>query len=181
MDVVSILKIIVLFTLIQRVSELVLSKKNEKFIIQEGGFIVPEKNYFFMVILHTSWILSIVYYVFIESTSAASIQFYFFLAIFAAGQIFRISAIMTLGKRWSTRIAILPKAPVIKRGLFNFIKHPNYLGVVLEIAALPLMANLISLAIIFSILNFIILYFRIKKEEQCLTHYNNYSQVFKVL
>lgn len=179
MDVIILLKIIVVFTLLQRVSELFLSKKNEKFIIQEGGFIVSEKNYLFMVLLHTTWILSIIYFVFIEKTSVTGGQFYFFLALFCIGQFFRISAIMTLGKRWSTRIAILPKAPVIKKGLFNFIRHPNYLGVVLEILALPLMANLQKMAIIFSTLNLIILYLRIKKEEQCLSEHNNYSQIFK--
>ena len=71
---------------------------------------------------------------------------------------------------------ILPGAPVVEDGLFKYVRHPNYLGVVLEIAALPLIVGLWEFALIFSALNGIILYFRIKFEEAMLTEYCHYDK-----
>jgi methyltransferase len=98
--------------------------------------------------------------------------------VFFIGQTLRIVAIKTLGERWTTRIAILPKEPAIKSGLFNLIRHPNYLGVCFEIFALPLMIGEMKIAILFSTINFIILFFRIRTEENYLKKYSSYSEVF---
>lgn len=133
-----------------------------------------------MVILHTLWIISLIYFAYFTD-----LTFYGPLAIisvfaFLCGQMLRITAITTLGKRWSTRIVILPEAPAIKKGVYNYIRHPNYLGVVLEIAALPLMASLFEVMFVFSITNFVILYFRIRFEEECLMKHNNYKELFNL-
>ena len=73
---------------------------------------------------------------------------------------------------------VLPQAEVVSKGLFRYVRHPNYLGVVLEIFALPLIAGLWELSLIFSFLNAIVLFFRIRFEEKMLTKYNNYDQTF---
>lgn len=166
---------LVVFTIIQRLLELIIAKRNEAYIISQGGHILPEKNYIFMVLLHTSWLLSLVYLAFFSELTFSPISSTFFIFLFLCGQSFRLSAIFTLGKRWSTKVMILPEAPVVKSGLFKVIRHPNYVGVVLEIAALPLVAGLWEVAAIFSLLNAIILYFRIKFEEQMLCKHNDYS------
>jgi methyltransferase len=168
-------KVIVVFTVIQRISELFLAKSNEKFIIAKGGKVLPEKNYLFMVLLHTSWLIIILYYCFFASLTFTSTPFAIFLVLFLVGQSFRIIAIKTLGRRWSTRVMILPEAPAINSGLFNYLRHPNYVGVIIEIAALPLMAGLWQLAVIFSLINGVILFFRIRFEEDMLIKYCDYE------
>ena len=175
-----IFKILILFTILQRIVELFIAKRNEKFILSEGGRIIPETNYIFMVILHTLWLASIAYAAFILPLNFSPILFTIGGVFFFIGQVLRITAIKTLGKRWSTRIVILPEAPAINSGIFSFIRHPNYLGVIIELAALPLMAALYPIMIFFSVINFIILFFRIKKEEECLAQFNNYNHIFNL-
>ncbi len=96
------------------------------------------------------------------------------------GQALRITAIGTLGKRWSTRVVILPEAPAVRSGIFKWFRHPNYLGVTLELLSLPLMASLFEVSTIFSFLNFVILFFRIRLEERNLKKYNKYSTIFNI-
>ena len=173
------LKIIVILTMLQRIYELRLSKNNEAQLIDKGAKIIPEKNYIFMVLLHSSWIVLLLYLAFYQPIMTSPLYFSIGLILFFTGQALRILAIKTLGERWSTRIVVLPKAPVIKKGIFNFIRHPNYLGVILEIAFLPIAFKAFSAALIFSLINGVILYFRIKLEESSLSEFNNYFQEFK--
>lgn len=169
---------LVLFTLLQRIAELLLAKKNEKHLISLGAKIIEEKNYIFMVFLHSTWLGSLLYFSFFETISFSKEYFYLGILLFVIGQILRLTAIFTLGKRWSTRIMILPEATAIRSGIFRYIRHPNYLGVIIELFALPLIGSLFGVAIIFSILNLIILYFRIQKEEYELNIHNDYNKVF---
>lgn len=171
-------KALVLFTIVQRLAELVISKRNEKYITSIGGKVLPEKNYMFMVLLHTSWLVVLLYSAFKLPLALNPIAFGIFTFLFLLGQFFRISAITTLGKRWSTRVMILPEAPVIKSGLFKIVRHPNYVGVVMEIAALPLIGGFWKQAFFFSLCNAIILFFRIRFEEQMLSTHNDYQQKF---
>ncbi|MCR9205564.1 MAG: hypothetical protein NXH75_13355 [Halobacteriovoraceae bacterium] len=171
-------KALVIFTIFQRLAELVISKRNEKHIISLGGKVLPEKNYIFMVLLHTSWLVVLLYCAFKTPLHLHPASFAGFTFLFLLGQFFRISAITTLGKRWSTRVMILPEAPVIKSGLFKLVRHPNYVGVILEIAALPLIAGFWKIALLFSISNGIILFFRIRFEEKMLSTHNDYQQQF---
>ena len=178
MELNNILVAIVVFTIIQRIAELFWSKRNEKILLSEGAKIIHEPNYIFMVLLHTSWLASIFLCAIYQPKTIQLPLFLICLAIYILGQVLRLSAIYTLGKRWSTRIVVLPKAPVIKKGLFKLIRHPNYLGVVLEIFALPLMGGYWKLALFFSLGNFLVLYFRIYLEEKMLDQYNDYFREF---
>ncbi len=173
-------QIIIVFTIIQRISELFLAKRNEKVILNNGGKIIKETNYLFMVILHTSWLLCLFYYAFFTIVKVNHLIFYTFFILFLIGQALRITAIRTLGSRWSTRIVILPDAPAINNGIFKLFRHPNYLGVVIELFSLPLMILQFEVAIIFSLSNFVILFYRIKLEEYNLKKYNNYSKTFNL-
>lgn len=175
-----IFKAIVVFTACQRLIELFIAKSNEKHITGLGGKIIAEKNYIFMVLLHTTWLASILFCAFFMDYQIDPALFYGSLVFFVFGQFLRITAISTLGKRWSTRIVILPEAPAIKKGVYNYFRHPNYLGVVLEIAALPLMASFYGIALFFTLANFVILYFRIRLEEHCLIEHNKYREVFNI-
>jgi methyltransferase len=168
----------VIFTAVQRILELFISKRNVGSLIKKGGKVIKEKNYIAMVLLHTSWIIILLYNGFNNKNIINENYFYIFFGSFCLGQFLRITAITTLGERWTTQIVVLPEAPVIKKGLFTFIRHPNYLGVVIEILSLPMMGGLYLIAFVFSALNLIILYFRIKLEEKSLREYNNYDTVF---
>lgn len=173
-----IFKILVIFTIVQRLYELRIAKSNEAKIIAKGGKVLPEKNYIFMVLLHSSWLLALVYAAFKMELHFKEGLFYPALVLFGLGQFLRIMAIKTLGERWSTRVMVLPEAPVIKSGLFNIVRHPNYVGVVLEIAALPLIAGLWQVAAFFSFCNGVILFFRIRFEEKMLCEHNNYQEEY---
>lgn len=171
---------IVLFTILQRLFELRISTQNEKSIVQDNGFIVPEKNYLFMVSLHSTWLVAILYMAIWRWSESNLSIFLIGLVLFLCGQTLRIIAIKTLGSRWTTRIAILPEKPAINKGVFKYLRHPNYLGVCLEIFALPFMASFFYVSIFFSIVNLLILYFRIKKEEEFLSKYNSYQDIFNL-
>jgi methyltransferase len=73
-----------------------------------------------------------------------------------------------LGPRWTTRIIVLPQAPLVTGGPFRFVRHPNYLVVIGEIAVLPLVFGLWQVALIFSLLNAAVLFIRIRAEERAL-------------
>ena len=106
---------------------------NEKSIVQDNGFIVPEKNYLFMVSLHSTWLVAILYMAIWRWSESNLSIFLIGLVLFLCGQTLRIIAIKTLGSRWTTRITILPEKPAINKGVFKYLRHPNYLGVCLEI------------------------------------------------
>jgi methyltransferase len=74
----------------------------------------------------------------------------------------------TLGPRWTTRIIVLPGAPLVAGGPFRFVSHPNYLVVIGEIAVLPMVFGLWEVALLFSALNAAVLWIRIRAEEQAL-------------
>ena len=95
-----------------------------------------------------------------------------------AGQGLRYAAIHTLGERWTVRVMTLPGAAPVTHGIYHFIRHPNYLGVMLEIAAVPLIHSAYLTAITFSIANGLLLAWRIRTEEAALNEQNNYEQSF---
>jgi methyltransferase len=99
-------------------------------------------------------------------------------ALFLIGQALRYAAILTLGERWTVRVMTLPGAKPVDQGIYRFIRHPNYLGVALEILAVPLLHSAYLTAIVFSIANGLLLAWRIRTEESALNQQNNYEQVF---
>ena len=85
------------------------------------------------------------------------------------GQVLRLTAMNTLGARWTTRIIVLPKVDVVAGGIFKYIRHPNYLGVILEIAALPLVFGCWRTTLGFTVANGALLWVRIQAEEEALS------------
>jgi methyltransferase len=90
------------------------------------------------------------------------------IALFVLLQLARLWVLATLGRRWTTRIIVTPGMPLVAGGPFRFVRHPNYVVVVLEIAVLPLAFGLWELALIFSLLNAVVLAIRIRAEEKAL-------------
>jgi methyltransferase len=163
---------------VQRIAEMRLSNKNEALITARGGQEHFPEHFRFMRLLHLAWfasMLSEVYLLkrpFLPALSATGA------VVMAAGQGLRYAAIRLLGWRWSVRIFTIPGEPPINEGVYRYIRHPNYLGVILEIAAMPLIHSAYFTALVFSLANGILLTVRIKKEEEALDRASSYEETF---
>src|ERR1700756_5010963 len=154
--------IFVLSLIALRLIELYISARNAKWLLSQGAIEYGREHYPFVVALHTCFILSLVAeYVF---TGVPHPINYFFLALVILVLLFKWWLMSSLGKYWNTRIYRVPGSVAVKKGPYKFIRHPNYVDVVCEIAMIPLVFHLYYTAIIFSVLNAIMLTVRIKKE-----------------
>ncbi len=90
------------------------------------------------------------------------------LGVFAALQAARLWVIASLGGRWTTRVLTLPGAALVRRGPYRYLRHPNYAVVCAEIAVVPLMFGAYGVALVFSLLNALLLTHRIRVEEAAL-------------
>ena len=158
--------IILVLVLIQRIIELIIANKNTKKLLNNGAVEYGSKHYPLFIIMHFSWLLSIA----IFTPANASINYYF-LSFFAILQIGRVWIIVSLGKFWTTRIIRLHNVPLIKTGPYRWIKHPNYIIVTFEILFLPLVFSQWIIATIFTILNLLLLFWRIRIENVALKKY----------
>ncbi|WGI21734.1 isoprenylcysteine carboxylmethyltransferase family protein [Amylibacter sp. IMCC11727] len=150
------------FIIVQRLSELAISKANTKRLIERGAYEVGANHYPAMVAMHSAWIACLVLFGIGQSVSP------FWLILFVVLQAFRIWILASLGSRWTTRIIILEE-PLVTRGPFKFIRHPNYALVVAEIIVAPMVLGLWWVAVLFTILNAAMLYVRIGAEEKALS------------
>tara|TARA_B100000686_G_C16364770_1_gene749541 strand:+ start:193 stop:687 length:495 start_codon:yes stop_codon:yes gene_type:complete len=155
--------LIIALVSIQRIIELIIANKNTKTLLNDGAIEYGSRHYPLFIILHSTWLLSIA----ILTPIDTSVN-YVLLSVFVLLQIGRIWIISSLGKFWTTRIIRLHNVPLIQKGPYRWIKHPNYIIVSFEILILPLVFNQLILALLFSILNFLLLYWRIKIENMAL-------------
>ena len=156
--------LIVTAVIIQRLYELVLANKNTQALLSQGAFETGQKHYPLIVLLHAGWISSILIWIIMGYASLNGV----FLGLYVLLQPLRLWVLKTLGKYWTTRVIIVPGRDLIKTGPYRWFKHPNYMTVICEIAILPLAFGAIEIAVIFSILNAIILSHRIKVENASL-------------
>ncbi|HZM21697.1 MAG TPA: isoprenylcysteine carboxylmethyltransferase family protein [Anaerolineales bacterium] len=161
---------------LQRLFELRLSRRNERRIFQRGGREHAPGTYRWIVTLHAAWFASMLLEVFVGRRKfhpqLAALAF----SLFAAGQALRLTAIRTLGWRWSTRVMTVPGEVLVQRGIYRTIRHPNYLGVELEIVAAPLVHSAYLTSALFGIANALLLRDRIRREEQALDAYGREQQ-----
>ena len=163
---------------IQRLYELRLSARNERQIMASGGYEYAPHQFRVMKVLHIAWFISMLVEVFgLQQTFHPALALVAGL-VFVAGQVLRYAAIYTLRDRWTVRVMVLPGAEPIQQGIYRFIRHPNYLGVMLEIGAVPLIHSAYLTAVFFSMANALLLTWRIQTEEAALKEHNNYERVF---
>jgi len=146
----------------QRLSELVLAAHNTRKLKAEGAYEVAPGHYPLIVLLHATWLAGLWW---LAWNRAASLPL---AALFLAIEGLRVWTLMSLGPRWTTRIIILPGAPLVRRGPYRFFPHPNYAVVCAEILVLPLVWGLWAYALIFTALNAAILFVRIRAENGAL-------------
>jgi methyltransferase len=158
---------------VQRLFELRLSRRNERRIRQRGGREHTPETYRWIVALHAAWFVSMLLEVFAGKRTFRPRLAALALSVFAAGQALRLTAIRTLGWRWSTRVMTVPgpEGAPVRHGIYRYIRHPNYLGVELEILAAPLMHSAYLTSAVFGVANALLLRDRIRREEQALDAY----------
>jgi methyltransferase len=152
----------------QRLFELRLSRRHLRALLARGGFEAAPRHYRAMVILHGAFLAACLLEVWLlrrpwRPALAAAMA-----ALLLAAAALRVWAIATLGERWTTRIVCLPGAPRVVAGPYRFLRHPNYLAVAMEMAALPLLHGAWLTAAVFSAANAAVLAVRIPAEEAAL-------------
>jgi len=165
------------FLIVQRIVELFIARNNEIWMRSQGAYEVGASHYPFMVAIHVAFFISLIleFVVFERSLSA---NFLLFLILFLGLQMMRVWVISSLGKFWNTKVIVLPGAHVVNKGPFRLLKHPNYVVVSCEIFIIPLMFGAYFTALVFTLLNIIILSIRIPIEEAALRKVTDYKQVF---
>lgn len=153
---------ILLFVTAQRIGELIHSRRNTKRLLARGGAETGAGHYPLIVLLHASWLAGL------WLLASDRTPHWGWLAVYAALQALRVWTLASLGSRWTTRIIIVPGEPLVRRGPYRFLSHPNYVVVVGEIAVLPLVFGLSTYALVFSILNALVLWIRIRHENRAL-------------
>jgi methyltransferase len=154
--------VILALVTLQRLGELWLSNRNTQRLLTQGAHEVGANHYPLIVAVHGLWLAALWWLALTRPIDG------FWLGIFVLIELARIWVLASLGRRWTTRIIILPKAPLVRRGPYRWANHPNYLVVIAEIAVLPLVFGLWEIALIFWALNAAVLTVRIREENRAL-------------
>jgi methyltransferase len=160
--------ILILLVGIERIVELVVSKRNLEWSRANGGIEFSFGHYPFMVVLHIGLLFGALAEMYISQPKLIPELAWSMFVLAVASQILRWWCVLTLGKRWNTRIVLVPNLPRITAGPYKFLNHPNYVAVVIEGFALPLVGFSWITAIIFTALNIPLLYVRIRAENKAL-------------
>jgi methyltransferase len=158
----SLAAIILALVTLQRLGELALARHNTEKLMARGAIEVGAAHFPLIVAMHVAWLAALWVFGRDHEVNLAA------LAVFVMLQGVRVWIIATLGSRWTTRIIVLPGAPLVTSGPYRYLSHPNYAVVVGEIAILPLALHLPWIALVFTILNGIALTVRIRAEQHAL-------------
>lgn len=159
---------ILVATACERLAELVVSKRNAAWAFARGGVEYGKAHFPYMVVLHTVFLIGCLLEPWVFDRPFLLWLALPMLALAIAAQGLRWWVITTLGPRWNTRVIIVPGLPLIQGGPYRWLKHPNYLAVVVEGFALPLIHSAWVTAIAFTVLNAFVLFVRIRVENKAL-------------
>jgi methyltransferase len=158
-----ILWIVLALVALQRLAELIYSARNTRRLLARGAVEYGAVQYPFFVLLHAAWLASMAIFI-----PAATVPNWWLLGLYAALQPLRLWTIAVLGPYWTTRILSVPGVPLVRTGPYRIFRHPNYVVVCGEVAALPLAFGAYEIAILFSFFNAALLSWRIRTEERAL-------------
>lgn len=147
----------------ERLGELWLARRNTAALLAQGAVEIAPGHYPVIVALHAAWLAGLWLLGWSNPVETG------WLAAFVGLQGLRVWVLATLGRRWTTRIVVLPDAPLVTTGPYRWTAHPNYLVVVGEIAVLPLCLGLPWYALVFSLANAAVLAVRLKAENAALS------------
>jgi methyltransferase len=154
--------IILAVVTLQRIAELWLSKRNTRRLLAQGAHEVAPGHYPLIVAVHVLWLAALWWLAPLRPVNVP------WLALFGMIEMARTWVLGPLGRRWTTRIIVLPGAPLVRKGPYRWVDHPNYFVVAAEIAVLPLVFGLWKVALIFSLLNAAVLAIRVSEENRAL-------------
>ena len=160
---ISLAQVILGFVLLQRLIELWVARRNTERLLADGAVEHGSEHYPFLIMLHAAWLAALVYYTPPGTPVSTS-----WLAVYVLLQFARIWVIASLGRFWTTRIITQAGTALVRRGLYRYIRHPNYAIVTAEIAVLPLVFGHWPIAVVFSVLNLLVLRERIQVENEAL-------------
>lgn len=146
-----------------RLLELAWSRRNTRRLLAAGAHEAAPRHYPLIVAVHVAWIAAVAFLIPRDAPVSPVM-----LGLFVALQAARVWVLWALGWRWTTRIVVLPGAPLVRRGPYRLLRHPNYLVVAGEIAALPLVFGAWAIALAFTVANGALLVWRIRAEERAL-------------
>jgi methyltransferase len=153
---------------VERLVELGVSKRHAAWAFSRGGKEFGRGHFPAMVALHTALLFGVLVEVWMLDRPFLPILGWAALIVVIASQTLRWWCIATLGRQWNTRVIVVPGLPLVSRGPYRLLRHPNYVAVVLEGAALPLVHSAWATAAMFTILNAALLARRIQVEERAL-------------
>ncbi|HMA14256.1 MAG TPA: isoprenylcysteine carboxylmethyltransferase family protein [Kiloniellaceae bacterium] len=159
----SVLWIVLALVAAQRLAELAYAQRNTRRLLAAGGQESGAGHYPLLVGLHALWLISLAIFV-----PADQPPHWWLLALFAVLQALRLWVLASLGPFWTTRVITLPGVPLVRRGPYRWLRHPNYVVVAAEILVLPLAFGAWEIAVVFSVANAAILALRIRCEERAL-------------
>jgi methyltransferase len=155
--------VIIALVALQRLAELVYAERNTRALMQRGAVEIGRAHYPLIVAIHAAWLVTVT----LLLPRDVRINFVL-LGVFVVLQGLRIWVLAILGPYWTTRIITLDGAPLVRRGPYRLLRHPNYAVVIGEIAILPLMFGEIWVAAAFTVLNAAVLTLRIRQENEAL-------------
>ncbi|MCY8669231.1 hypothetical protein MOF42_07915 [Bacillus haynesii] len=151
----------------QRLLELAAAKFNEKNALKEGAVEYGKRHYPYIVALHVLFFVSLIWETIAFQRGPLPMAF-----VVVTGLIFtqalRYWALFSLGRCWNTKILVIPGTNLVRKGPYQWFKHPNYVAVALEFLLLPLLFQAYATALLFTVLNAAVMYIRIRTEEQAL-------------
>jgi methyltransferase len=161
---VSLFHLVIALVIAARLVELALARRNARRLLMQGAVEAGRSHYPLIVGLHAAWFAAMLAAIPVNTPAN-----WFWLGVFLLLQLARFWVLATLGRFWTTRIITLPGAPLVRRGPYRFIRHPNYLVVELEIVTLPLAFSSTWIAVIFGLANAAMLAWRIRIEDAALS------------
>jgi methyltransferase len=161
--------VLVLAVGIERLAELAVSKRHAGWAFARGGVEYGRSHYPAMAAIHTALLMACVVEVVVADRPFLPLLGWSMFALVLLTQALRWWCVATLGRQWNVRVIVVPGMPLVNRGPYRWLKHPNYLAVTVEVAALPLVHSAWVTAVVFSVANAILLLrFRIPAEERAL-------------
>jgi methyltransferase len=178
MDTRLLYTILVALVAAGRLVELRIAARNRRRLLARGGVEAAPGHYPWMVLLHTAFLISCPLEVWLLGRPFLPALAAVMLLLVVLATALRYWVIRTLDGRWTTRIIVLPGTPPVVGGPYRRLRHPNYLAVCTEVAALPLVHTAWLTAVVFSVLNALVLRVRIRSEEGALKSLTPYDEAF---
>jgi methyltransferase len=161
---------------LERVGELIISRRNAADALGRGGLEVGQRHFQVMKVLHTAFLFGCAAEVVLLHRPFIPALGWPMLALAALAQALRYWAVLTLGRRWNVRVLVVPGDPAVTAGPYRYLRHPNYLAVVLEGIAVPLVHTAWITALAFTLADAALLRVRIRCEEQALAAHCDYAR-----